>query len=117
MDATEQLVFDSEICVGVLGNGRDFVLIRIGDVDPLDQPAIEAAIAKGYFYCGALGLKNGEAAAQCEPHLDCISTMMHAGLAFAHLVADRLREQQPKGDGAEFLAQLFAWTIRARTKD
>jgi hypothetical protein len=32
--------------------------------------------------------------------------MVHAGLAFAQLVADRLK-QKPKGDGVEWLTRLF----------
>jgi hypothetical protein len=106
MDATEQLAFESEICCGVLGNGRDFVLIHLGTQGGMDQKAVEEAIAKGFVYCGILGVKDGQAGVQCEPDPGCIHTMMYAALGFARIVADRLREQ-PKGDGAEWLGRLY----------
>jgi len=105
MDAHEQLVFGGEISVAVLGRGADFVLIELqGEID---EDATDAAREKGYTYCGVLGVKDGQAGAKCEPHPDCIYTMMLAGLAFAQLVADKLRAK-PKGDGVEWLTALFA---------
>jgi hypothetical protein len=105
MDAQEQLVMEGEISVAVLGKGAEFVLIELqGDID---EAATSQAREKGYAYCGVLGVKDGTAGAKCEPNPDAVYTMMHAGLAFAQLVADRLK-QKPKGDGAEWLAALFA---------
>jgi hypothetical protein len=103
MDAHEQLAFDSEICMGVLGRGGDFVLVRLA---PIDEEATAAALAKGFVYCGVLGVKDGQA--KCEPHPDAVYTMMLAGLEFARLVAERLRpEAQPKGDGVAWIASLY----------
>jgi hypothetical protein len=105
MDAQEQLVFGGEISVAVLGKGADFVLIELqGEID---EDATEDAREKGYTYCGVLGVKDGQAGAKCEPHPDAVYTMLHAGLAFAQLVADRLKPP-PKGDGVEWLTALFA---------
>src|SRR5258708_13337164 len=105
MDAMEQLVFDSEISVAVMGRGGEFVLVRLDG--GIDETATEEAARKGYAYCGCLGIKDGVPGAKCEPDPDCVYTMMHAGLAFAQLVADRLK-QKPKGDGVECLTRLFA---------
>ena len=107
MDATEQLAFESEICCAVLGNGRDFVLVHLSQPGGMDQAVIDEAIKNGFFYCGILGLKDGQAEVQCEPDLGSIRTMMYAGLAFSRLVADRLHESQSKGDAAEWLDRLF----------
>jgi hypothetical protein len=41
MDAQEQLVFNSEISVAVIGKGSDFVLIRTGG--EIDETATEEA--------------------------------------------------------------------------
>jgi hypothetical protein len=104
MDAQEQLVMEGEISVAVLGKGAEFVLIELqGEID---EDATDAAREKGYTYCGVLGVKDGTAGAKCEPHPDCVFTMMHAALAFAQLVADRLK-QKPKGDGVAWLQRLF----------
>jgi hypothetical protein len=104
MDAHETLVFDSEISVAVMGRGGEFVLIRLDG--GIDEAATEDAARKGYAYCGVLGVKDGQAGAKCEPNPDAIYTCLLASLAFAQLVADRLK-QKPKGDGAEWLARLF----------
>jgi hypothetical protein len=103
MDAQEQMVMDSEISVGVLGKGADFVLIPIED-GPIDEAATEDALSKGYVYCGVMGVKNGQPGVKCEPNPDAVFTMMHAALAFAQQVAEMLR---PKGDELEFLERLY----------
>jgi hypothetical protein len=105
MDGQSEFVLGSEVCVAVLGRGLDFVLIDISQ--ELDEAVTEDAIKKGFAYCGALAVKNGEAGARCEPHPDCVFTMMHAGMAFAQLVADMLRAK-PKGDGVEWLTALYS---------
>jgi hypothetical protein len=107
MDAQHQLIFESQISVGVLGKGEDFVLIPLrGDGTPFDEAEVDAARDRGLEYCGVLGLKDGVPGAKCEPNPDCIYTMMHAGLAFAQLVADKLRPK-PKGDAVDWLTRLF----------
>lgn len=44
---------------------------------------------------------------RCEPDADAVFTMCFAGLEFAVMVADRLK-QKLKGDGVEWLTRLFA---------
>ena len=104
MDIQEQLVFDSEISVAVLGKGRDFVLIRLDG--KVDEAAMEEAKSKDYAYCGVLGVKDGQAGAKCEPNPDAAYTMMHAALAFAQQVNERLTSRA-MGDSAEWLTRLF----------
>jgi hypothetical protein len=106
MDAHEQLAWDSEagVSVAVLGKGEDFVLISLDG--QIDEAATATALAKGFSYCGVLGIKNGQAAVKCEPDSNAVYTMMHAALAFAAQVAERLREK-PKGDAVEWLESLY----------
>jgi hypothetical protein len=103
-DPQEQLVFNSEIAVAVLGRAGEFVLIHLDDAI---EDAMAAAIAKGYGYCGTLAVVKGQAAAKCEPDPDSVYTMMHAALAFVQQVADRLK-QPPEGDAVQFLEHLYA---------
>jgi len=104
MDATEQLVFDSDIAVGVLGKGGDFVLVPL---DGAIEAAMEAAVLRGWNYCGCYAVtKTGQPGVRCEPDPDSIFTMMYAALAFAQLVAERLRPK-PKGDGVEWIEALY----------
>jgi hypothetical protein len=101
----EQLILDSEIAMAVLGAAGDFVLIGLGPDDEIEA-AMATAVKRGFSYCGVLVVtKDGQAAAKCEPDMDSISTCLKAALAFAHVVADRLK-QPPKGDGVEWLKKL-----------
>jgi len=54
MDAQEKLVFESDICVGVLGRGGEFVLVPL--TGEIDGAVTADALAKGYCYCGCLGI-------------------------------------------------------------
>jgi hypothetical protein len=102
--AQDQLILDSDISVSVLGRNGDFVLVSLSD--DVDS-AIETAAAKGWVYCGVLAVtKDGQAGARCEQDPDCIYTMMHAALAFAQKVADRLR-LQVAGDAVHWLESLY----------
>jgi hypothetical protein len=105
MDAHQQLAFDSEFSVAVMGNAGEFILIQLGE--PLDDNVTRKAIERGFRYCGCLGVKDGVPGVRCEPDADAVFTMLFAGLEFAVMVAARLR-QKPKGDGVEFLERLFA---------
>ena len=87
-DAQEQLVFDSEISVAVIGRAGDFVLIDL--TDNIDDAVVETARARRFGYCGVLALINGEPVAKCESDADAVYTMMHAGLAFTRMMADKL---------------------------
>jgi hypothetical protein len=100
----ELVVSQSEICVAVLGEGCEFVLIRIDG--EIDNAATEAAVARGLGYCGCLGIKDGRAAAHCEPDFGSAFTMMLAAIAFCQQMAEKLK-QKKTGDSAEWLERLF----------
>lgn len=104
MDAPERIAMTGEVSVAVLGKGADFVLIDI--TGPIDDAATTAALAKGFSYCGVMGVKDGEAGVKCEPNADAAFTMMHAALAFASQIAGRITEK-PKGDSREWLERLY----------
>lgn len=104
MDAHELLVSESEYSVAVVGRAGEFYLFPTRE--PIDEAAKAAALRRCFGYCGVMGVKNGQASAQCEPTPDAVYTMMHAALAFAQQVADRLRPPT-KGDAVEWLESLY----------
>lgn len=103
LDEQQQLTWDSEVSVAVLGRGGDFVLVNLAD--PIEDASKEAQV-KGFHFCGVLAVKSGEPIAKCESDMDSVYTMMHAGLEFARLVADRLKQQQA-GDAVAWLGRLY----------
>ena len=106
MDAQEQLAWDGEAAVAVLGRGENFVLISLDG--PIDEAVTIDALSKGYRWCGVMGVINGQAAAKSEPGPDAVYTMMHAALAFAQRVAERLRPPKADvGDEVEWLERLY----------
>ena len=107
LDSQERLVWNSDFAVGVLGSGEQFVLIPLkgGDASTVDALK-QDAFGKGYGYCGVLAVVDGEAQAKCEPDLSAVYTMMYAGLAFAHLVTDRIRQNRAD-DFVRFAAGLY----------
>lgn len=102
----DMIQLNPEISVGVLGRGGEFVLV------PTDQdvePAMEEAARRGWKYCGFFVVtRRGEPGVRCEPDPDSIYTMLLASLAFAQLVAERLK---PKDDFEKF-AEWLACTFR-----
>ncbi len=107
LDPVEQLVFESEICVGVLGKaGGDFILVPLMKDGPIDGAVTDAA-ERGYSYCGVLGIVNGVPGAKCEPDADADSILccLLGSLAFARMVCDRIKPA-PKGDAVEWLTKL-----------
>ncbi len=106
---------DLELCYGVMGGDGAFVLFDL--LAPLDQDEMEAAKERGLFYCGALGVKDGEAEARVEPHPDCAGPMIQAALAFACIVAGRLTlpgkavKSDGKGDEVAWLESLYALEV------
>jgi hypothetical protein len=110
MDAVEQLVFESDIAVGVLGNAGEFILVPVLGIEPDNDTdtAKEQAIARGWHYCGVLAIKDGVPKADCEPDPDSILCCLLASLAFARLVCDRLKPlpTSAAGDAVDFLTRL-----------
>jgi hypothetical protein len=102
MDASEQIAWSSELAWAVLGKGAEFVLIDL--TGPIDDATTATALAKGFTYCGVMGVKDGQAGVKCEPTLDAAVTMTHAALAFAAQMAGRT---EPKGDSLEWLERLY----------
>jgi hypothetical protein len=103
LDAQEQLVCDSEVSVAVLGKGRNFVLVPLQDRE-LDATELVETQSRGFFFCGVLGIKDGQPSAECSDP-DAAIVMMHAALAFAQEMAGRLR---PKDDSAAWCERLHA---------
>jgi hypothetical protein len=111
-ESQRQLIRESEFTVVVLGKGEDFVLLRANGYDN-DSDVSEARDAgqRGMSFCGVLALTDdGQLKADINPaNIGAVYTMTFAGLAFVHLVAERLKSQEhPKSDSAEFLERLFA---------
>ena len=105
MDATEQLVWESEISAGVLGNANgQFILFWFDDT--LDRTAMAAAVDRGFGYCGALGVVDGRAVVEPGPQSEASRALSFASLEFARTVAEHLRPER-KGDSAEWLEALF----------
>jgi hypothetical protein len=104
MDTHEKLVFESDACVAVLGRGTsEFVLVDLDE--PYDEAAAKELVKRGYGYCGCMAVRNGQAAARCQPDGESMQVMLLASFAFAQMVADRLKAA-PKGDAAEWLQRL-----------
>ena len=104
LDETEQLAFDGDPAMAVMGARGEFMLV------PLDrgiEGAQAAAIERGFHYCGILALVDGRPAAKCEGDLDSMNCMMRAALEFAARVADRMKPPKREDDFAAFAAGLF----------
>ena len=113
-ESQRQLILESEFTVVVLGKGEDFVLLRCND-DASDVAEARDAGQRGMTFCGVLALtQDGQLKADISPdNTGAVYTMKFAGLAFVHLVVDRLKSQaQPKGDAVEWLTRLFALDAR-----
>jgi hypothetical protein len=96
-ESQRQLIRESEFRVVVFGRGEDFVLLRCnGDDDDSDVAEAADAAQRGMSFCGVLALtQDGQLKADLNSaNLSAIYTMTFAGLAFVHLVADRLKGQQ-----------------------
>jgi hypothetical protein len=99
------MVMESEVSAAVLGKAGEFILVDLGGET---DAAMESAHARGFSYCGVFAVVNGQATARSEPDADATLTMLYAGLAFAHLVADRLTPPQPKDDFTQFAERLWS---------
>lgn len=106
-DVEQEFVLESELAVGVLGNGEDFVLVHLNDA-PLDASVLAQATAKGFAWCGVMGIRHGKPEVRISPdNAEAVYTMCFAGLAYAHLVAEHFKPQ-PKTDAVEWLTRLHA---------
>lgn len=103
MCADERLVSESEVSFAVLGKGRDFVLVALHTDTAEDATQMAEARSRGFFYCGVLGMRDGQPSAECSAS-DAAFTMMHAALAFAQEMAGQLR---PKDDSVQWLTRLW----------
>ena len=101
-DTHEQLVFDSEISVAVLGKDEKFIFVRLGQ-DSVDY-ALADAKDNGYAYAGVIGIKDGVPSVQCEPDPASMRVMVLAGLAFAGMIAEMQKHQM----STDFCERLFA---------
>ena len=104
MDAQEKLVSVSTYSAVVLGKAGEFVLIPLGN--GIDENLTREAREKGFYYCGSMGVVNGQARAESEQNPDAMLTMLRASFAFAELAADWLRPK-PEGDGVAWLESLY----------
>ena len=85
MDATEKLVFESEISAAVLGKGDEFVLVNLAHYD---QAVPDAARARGYHFCGVVGLMNGRLSLEiASPDPESVRLMAFALREFTDMCA------------------------------
>lgn len=107
MDRVEQLAWDAEIAVAVLGNPRtgEFSLIDLDHDMPMSEAARESARQRGFEFCGVVGVKNGIADAMCDPVAGALGILCAAVMPFVRRYAAKLG---PKSDGADWLERLHA---------
>lgn len=107
LSAQQQLVWDAELSCGVLGRGKEFLLIPLNrhTSPPVDDST------QGFVFAGVLGLIRGEVVAVCEPKLLAMETMIRASVAFAR----QLHAPAIHGDSVQFLERLYA--LLADTRD
>ena len=82
-DEHHLIAFESEFCCAVVGRGREYVLISVTTVGPIDEALCEQAEAQQFSYCGiiAIAIIGGQTRAKC---LDAASleTMVVAAREF-----------------------------------
>ena len=105
MDATEKLVSNSKISVGVMGKADgEFILFQLDK--PLDLTAFADATERGFGYCGTLGVVDGRAVVEPASQPEAARALLLALLEFARTVAEHLRPAL-KGDAATWLESLY----------
>jgi hypothetical protein len=106
LDAQQkELILTSELSALVFGRGEDFVLFRL-DKEEQDETIHQQIAERRLNFCGVFGFRNGEAIALlATDNPSAAYPACFAGLAFARIVADRLKE--PRGDGVEWLERLW----------
>ncbi len=101
MNLREQIAMQDKHSVAVLGNGEEFVLVAL---DGPIESAMSEGKARGFVYCGCMGVIDGRAVIQCESTPGAAITMLHAAVEFGQQVAERLK---PHGDAVEWLERLY----------
>ncbi len=105
MDATEKLISNSKISVGVMGKADgDFILFQLDK--PLDLTAFADATERGFGYCGTLAVMEGRAVVEPAPQPEATRALLLASLEFARTVAEHLRPE-PQGDAVVWLESLY----------
>ncbi len=112
-----ELVSQSTITAAVLGNGEDFLLVRVDKDYPGKDRDVERAVARGLFYCGTLGWNGSEMSVALEPDPDTLQPMRLAAEGFGVLVARLTTPQSPAesepevvqaGDSVGWCEKLYA---------
>jgi hypothetical protein len=104
MTDSELLNFDTELTVAVLGRGKEFFLVRMGDNDYAGE--IKSIVAAyDYSYCGLIQIKDGEPKVAIEPDPESAFVMAHAGLHLSELIAGCLQRKQLS---AQFCERLYS---------
>lgn len=107
MDAHHLLAFNSEFCCAVLGKDADFILVRCDAPQDVIEAECERAARMSFCYCGILAVIDGQARAKCEDAAGIV-TMVCAAPAFARLVLDRTKREQPSSDWPDFIERLWS---------
>ena len=109
------LVKGSKVLAGVLGNGDEFLLVRLDKDYPSRQADIDCAIARGLFYCGVLSWDGSKMAAALEPDPDTLKPMRLATEGFG-VLCGRIEAQESEaaknaqGDSLAWLERLQGLT-------
>lgn len=99
-------MFSRSYAAAVYGKGEDFRLVSL-DGDVVDTEAQRSAIDAGLVFCGVLHIaKDGTPSSRCEPSLDAVVCLMHAGVAFAKQTAQA--ELALSSSNAGWLETLYA---------
>jgi hypothetical protein len=101
-----EIATTGEIACAVLGRGAEFELVDLSLDDDEIRRITAHATGRGFCYCGTVAVRDGEAVAACAPGLEAVFTMMHAGMEFARLVSDRIRQKRTD-DFVNFVKGLY----------
>ena len=109
MDEQQQIAWNCEISVAVLGNAEtgEHMLIELGrEGYPLSEAEVLKARLKNFVYAGVMGYAEGVANAKAEPGPDCWRIMCAATPAFLTYLSGKLKPLCDSVDWLEKLHQL-----------
>jgi hypothetical protein len=106
MHAHDELIRESEICFAVMGRDGQFTLFEVTAPGPLDEDSVSSAVAKGYGYCGVVGLTGGLVLTRHEDDADSWRTVTMSSRAVARLIAMRRAAEVASVDWCEALHTL-----------